>query len=90
VRSALAAEGLDVRIGVHVGDVDLRGDDVSGLAVNIASRVMSKGETGEIVVTQSVVAAVAGEVLSFAPLGTHELRGVPGAWQLYRVEPTDT
>ena len=75
---------------MHVGDVDLRGDDVSGLAVNIASRVMSKGETGEIVVTQSVVAAVAGEVLSFAPLGTHELRGVPGAWQLYRVEPTDT
>ena len=81
--SALAAEGLDVRIGVHVGDVDLRGDDVSGLAVNIASRVMSKGETGEIVVTQSVVAAVAGQVMTFVPLGSHELRGVPGAWQLF-------
>ncbi len=89
VRTELSAEGLDVRIGVHVGDVDLRGDDVSGLAVNIASRVMSKGGTGEIIVTESVVASVAGQVMTFVPLGTHELRGVPGAWRLFRAEPTD-
>lgn len=61
VRHDLAAEGLDLRIGVHVGDVDRRGDDVSGLAVHIANRVMSKGGAGEIVVSAPVVAAVAGK-----------------------------
>jgi len=85
VRRDLAAQGLDVRIVVHVGDVDRRGDDVSGLAVNVASRVMSTGGAGEIVVTQSVVSSVAGQAVAFEPLGTHELKGVPGAWELFRV-----
>ena len=74
-----------MRIGVHVGDIDRRGDDVSGLAVNIASRAMSKGGAGEIVVTASVVAAVAGQAVAFEPLGAHDLKGVPGAWELFRV-----
>ncbi|MGH9025384.1 MAG: adenylate/guanylate cyclase domain-containing protein [Acidimicrobiia bacterium] len=87
IRRDLASEGLDVRIGVHVGDIDRRGDDVSGLAVNIASRAMSKGGPGEIVVTVSVVAAGAGQAVAFEPLGTHDLKGVPGAWQLFRVAP---
>jgi class 3 adenylate cyclase len=85
IRSDLRAEGLDARIGVHVGDIDRRGDDVSGLAVNIASRAMSKGGAGEIVVTASVVAAVAGQAVAFEPLGAHDLKGVPGAWELFRV-----
>jgi class 3 adenylate cyclase/pimeloyl-ACP methyl ester carboxylesterase len=85
IRHDLSAQGLDVRIGVHVGDVDRRGDDVSGLAVNIASRVMSKGGAGDIVATGSVVAAVAGQAVAFEPLGTHGLKGVPGAWDLFRV-----
>ncbi|MFI5046152.1 MAG: alpha/beta fold hydrolase [Acidimicrobiia bacterium] len=85
LRRDLAAEGLAVRIGVHVGDVDQRGDDVSGLAVNIASRVMSIGGTGEILVTAPVVAAVAGQAMAFEPHGTHGLKGVPGTWELFRV-----
>jgi class 3 adenylate cyclase len=85
LRRDLAAEGLDVRIGVHVGDVDRRGDDVSGLAVNIASRVMSKAGAGEILVTTSVVAAVAGQSVAFESIGAHDLKGVPGAWELFRV-----
>lgn len=87
VRRDLATEGLDVRIGVHIGDIDRRGDDVSGLAVNIASRVMSKAGAGEIVVTAPVVAAVLGQGLAFESLGTHELKGVPGSWELYRATP---
>jgi class 3 adenylate cyclase len=85
VHRDLAAEGLDVRIGVHVGDIDRRGDDVSGLAVNIASRVMSKAGAGEIVVTTAVVAAVAGQAVAFESLGAHDLKGVPGPWELLRV-----
>ncbi len=85
IRHDLAAEGLEVRIGAHVGDIDRRGDDVSGLAVNIASRAMSKGGAGDIVATMSIVAAVAGEPLEFESLGTHDLKGVPRAWQLFRV-----
>lgn len=85
IRRDLAAEGLDVRIGAHVGDIDRRGDDVSGLAVNIASRVMSKGDAGDIVATVSLVAAIAGQAVEFEPFGTHDLKGVPGAWQLFRL-----
>jgi class 3 adenylate cyclase len=65
--------------------VDRRGDDVSGLAVNIASRVMAKGGAGEIVVTAPVVAAVAGQSVAFEPLGAFTLKGVPGAWDLFQV-----
>jgi class 3 adenylate cyclase len=85
IRHDLRAEALDARIGVHIGDIDRRGVDVSGLAVNIASRVMSKGGAGEIVVTASVVAAVAGQAAAFEPLGTYDLKGVPGAWELFRL-----
>jgi class 3 adenylate cyclase len=81
----LRVQGLEARIGVHVGDIDRRGDDVSGLAVNIASRVMSKGNAGEIVVTLSVVTAVAGQAVAFEVLDTHALKGVPGEWELFRV-----
>jgi class 3 adenylate cyclase len=89
IRADLATEGLEVRIGAHVGDIDRRGDDVSGLAVNIASRAMSKGGAGDIIATGSVVAAVAGQAMRFVSLGTHDLKGVPGSWQLFRLAPDE-
>lgn len=85
IRRDLAIEGLDVRIGAHVGDVDHRGNDVSGIAVNIASRAMSKADAGEVVVTAPVVAAAVGQAVGFETLGTHELKGVPGRWELFRL-----
>jgi class 3 adenylate cyclase len=86
IRHDLKGERLDVRIGIHVGDIDRRGDDVSGLAVNIASRAMANADGGDIVVTVSVVAAAAGQAVTFEPLGTYDLKGVPGTWELFRAE----
>jgi class 3 adenylate cyclase/pimeloyl-ACP methyl ester carboxylesterase len=85
IRRDLEADGLQSRIGVHVGDVDHRGDDVSGLAINIAARVMAQAGTGEIVVTAPVIAATTGEARVFERVGAYELKGVPGAWELFRL-----
>jgi class 3 adenylate cyclase len=85
IRDDLLADDLRVRIAIHVGDVDRRGDDVSGLAVNIAARVMGKAETGEVAVTTSVVTALAGQAATFEAIGTRELKGIPGTWELYRL-----
>ena len=82
----LAVIELDARIGIHVGDIDKRGDDISGLAVNIAARVMSKAGNGEIYVTDSVVAATGGPGSQYEPRGSYELKGVPGEWALSRYE----
>jgi class 3 adenylate cyclase len=71
-------------VGIHVGDVDHRGGDVSGIAVNIAARVMAQAGSGELYVTPSVVAAVAGEAGEFEPAGHFDLKGVPGSWELFR------
>jgi class 3 adenylate cyclase/pimeloyl-ACP methyl ester carboxylesterase len=84
----LAPEELDARIGIHVGDIDKRGDDISGLAVHIAARVMAKAGTNEIYVTDSVVAATGGPGQQFEPRGACELKGVPGEWTLSRYEST--
>jgi class 3 adenylate cyclase/pimeloyl-ACP methyl ester carboxylesterase len=84
LRDDLVPEGLEIRIGVHVGDVDHRGGDVSGLAVHIAARVMAEAGAGELFVTPSVVAAVAGEQGRFEPVGRFDLKGVPGTWELFR------
>ena len=85
VRDALATDGLAVRIGIHVGDIDRRGDDISGVGVHIAARAMASADAGEIVVTASVPTSVTGEATTFETLGAHELKGVPGTWELFRL-----
>jgi class 3 adenylate cyclase/pimeloyl-ACP methyl ester carboxylesterase len=85
VRDELSADGLDVRIGIHVGDVDRRGADVSGLGVHVAARAMAAADPGQVVVTASVPAAVTGKAAAFVALGAHKLKGVPGVWELFRL-----
>ena len=81
--------GLDVRAGVHTGECDFTGNDVGGIAVHIASRVLGHAGPQEVIVSRTVVDLVAGSQLAFEERGTHELKGVPGLWQLYAaaVEP---
>jgi len=88
VRDALPADGLAVRIGIHIGDIDRRGDDISGVGVHIAARVMALAPADQIVVTASVPVAITGQATPFEPLGAHTLKGVPGTWELFRLMKT--
>jgi len=88
IRDAVAALRLDIRAGVHTGEIEVRGGDVSGLAVHLASRVCSAAGAGEVLVTRTVTDLVAGSGMSFSDRGEHELKGVPGRWQLFGVVTT--
>jgi len=86
VREALQQLGLEIRAGLHTGEIEHRGDDVSGLAVHLAQRVQGRAEPGEILVSRTLVDLVAGSDLRFEDKGEHELRGVPGPWRLFAVK----
>jgi class 3 adenylate cyclase len=76
---------LEVRVGVHTGEIELEGDDLRGIAVHIGARVASLAAPGEVLVSSTVKDLVAGAGLSFEDAGEHELKGVPDRWHLYRV-----
>ena len=84
---AAAALDLQVRVGLHTGEVELRGDDIGGIAVHIGARVMATAAAGEVLVSRTVRDLVAGSGLVFEDAGAHVLKGVPDEWQLYRVVP---
>jgi class 3 adenylate cyclase len=84
IRDLLDPRGLRIRAGIHVGDVDVRGDDVSGLAVNVAARIMSQADAGETVVSDGARQATLGSRHGFEEKSTVQLKGVPGEWTLYR------
>lgn len=77
--------GVDVRTGLHTGEVELCGDDIAGLTVHIAQRVMSLAEAGEPLVSRTVTDLLAGSGITFVDRGEHELKGVPGRWRLFGV-----
>jgi class 3 adenylate cyclase len=85
IREALQQLGLQIRAGLHTGEIERRGEDVSGIAVHLAQRVQSKADPGEILVSRTVVDLVAGSDLGFDDRGEHELKGVPGSWKLFAV-----
>jgi class 3 adenylate cyclase len=77
--------GLEIRAGVHTGEVEQDGDDLRGIAVHIGARVMSLASPSEVFVSSTVKDLVAGSGLTFEDAGEHELKGVPDRWHLYRV-----
>lgn len=83
---ALRPHGLRIRAGLHVGEIELRGDDVAGLGVVIAARVCEQAGSGQIFVTRTVKDLVAGSDIRLTPAGAHQLKGLSDTWQLY--EPT--
>lgn len=81
----LSEIGVPIRAGLHTGEVELRDDELGGLAVNIASRVMETADTGGVIVSRTVKDLVVGSPLQFDERGQFELKGVHGEWDLYEV-----
>jgi class 3 adenylate cyclase len=77
--------GIDLRAGIHTGEIELLGDDIGGIAVHIAARVQGLAGANEILVSRTVTDLVAGSGIEFVERGEYELKGVPGAWQLFAV-----
>ncbi|HXO59486.1 MAG TPA: adenylate/guanylate cyclase domain-containing protein, partial [Candidatus Acidoferrum sp.] len=75
--------GLEVRAGVHTGEVEMRGEDLSGMAVHIGARVSALAGPGEVLVSGSVPPLVAGSGLVFQDRGEQQLKGVPGSWRVF-------
>ena len=85
VRDELARRDLQIRAGLHAGEIELRGRDVAGIAVHIASRVMATAEPSQILASRTVRDLAAGSGAAFVDQGSHSLKGVDGAWELYEV-----
>ncbi len=85
IRDGVRSLGLEIRAGLHTGEIECRGQDVSGLAVHIGSRVAALAESGEVLVSRTVKDLVVGSGLQLGHRGTHVLKGVPDPWDVYAV-----
>jgi class 3 adenylate cyclase len=90
IRDEARRLGIEVRAGLHIGEIELRGDDVAGTTVNIAARVAGVAGRDEIVVSRTVTDLVAGSGIEFEDRGERDLKGVPGLWRLFAVVAHDT
>src|SRR3954451_9948814 len=81
--TAAAASGVAIRVGIHTGECERRGDDLAGLAVHIAARVAGLAASGEVLVSRTVRDLVGGSALLFVDRGDYVLKGVPESWQLF-------
>jgi class 3 adenylate cyclase len=83
---AAGSLGLDIRAGIHTGEIELVGDDVRGLAVHTAARILGVAAPGEILLSQATASLIEGSGIGLESAGTHELKGLPGPRQLYRIQ----
>jgi class 3 adenylate cyclase len=85
IRDSVWSLGIEVRAGLHTGEIELLGQDVTGMALQIAARVATRAGAGEVLVSSTVRDIVAGSGIAFEDRGEHELKGVPTSWRLYSV-----
>ena len=86
IRGRLRDLGIEIRAGLHTGEVEVMGDDVGGIGVHIGARVAAYAESGEVLVSGTVKDLVTGSDIRFVDRGSHRLKGVPGEWRLYAVD----
>lgn len=84
-RSDLAGLGLAIRTGIHTGEIELRQEDIGGMAVHLGARIMEAAGPGEILVSRTVKDLVIGSPIAFEDRGMHAFKGIDGEWQLYSV-----
>jgi pimeloyl-ACP methyl ester carboxylesterase len=85
IRDSVADLGIEIRAGVHTGEVETIAGKAGGIAVNVGARIASRAGASQILVSHTVQGLVAGSGLTFEDAGEHELKGVPDRWRLYRV-----
>jgi class 3 adenylate cyclase len=83
IASAVKPLGLQVRAGLHTGEVAVMGDNIGGIAVHVAARVQSEAAPGEVIVSSTTKDLVAGSGIAFEPRGSRALKGVPSEWALF-------
>ncbi|HEU4940219.1 MAG TPA: adenylate/guanylate cyclase domain-containing protein [Candidatus Eisenbacteria bacterium] len=83
ISESMSRHGVGIRAGIHTGEVEPDGDDISGLGVTIGARICALAAAGEVLVSSTVKDLVAGSGLAFEDRGVHKLKGVPDAWHLY-------
>jgi class 3 adenylate cyclase len=86
LRDAVSAAGVELRAGIHTGEVEQRDGDIGGIAVHLAARVQALAAEREVLVSRTVADLVAGSGIEFSDRGEHELKGVPGRWRLLAVD----
>jgi class 3 adenylate cyclase len=86
IREAVRSIGLEIRAGIHTGEVEIANDKIAGIAVHIGARVGAAAAAGEVLVSRTVTDLVAGSGIRFNYRGEHKLRGVPGDWQLFSAQ----
>lgn len=89
IADKVRALDIELRTGLHTGECELVGDDISGMAVNIGARIGALAGADEVVVSSTVKDLVLGSGISFADRGTQELKGVPGEWRLFAVDQVE-
>jgi class 3 adenylate cyclase len=85
IRDAARQIGLEVRVGIHTGEVERRDADLAGIAVHLASRVCEAAEPGVVLVSRTVPDLVAGSGIAFDDRGEYDLKGIPAPWRLFAV-----
>jgi class 3 adenylate cyclase len=85
IRDSLRRLGLEVRAGLHTGEIELADTGVEGIAVHIGARIAAVAGAGEVLVSRTVRDLVVGSELAFAGRGSHVLKGVPGEWEIHAV-----
>ena len=85
ISQAITPLGVEVRAGLHTGEMEMLDDDIAGLAVHIAARVSSMAGPSEVLVSRTVKDLVAGTDFTFESRGAHTLKGVPDEWEIYAV-----
>ena len=85
MKRELGVAGIPIRAGLHAGEIEIRGDDISGSVVNLAARVLDAADDGQVATTGSMRDLMLGSLFEFEAIGSHALKGFDGRWQLYAV-----